>query len=100
MFGYERNTFPKLTRRLEKAPQATISALIAPGISTATSTALFFNSIREPGNIAEIRKLTGNLFKTAKHQYVKIISKPAIPRDKRGIAKHKKIFVDFIYRTV
>ncbi len=66
MFGYERNTFPKLTRRLEKAPQATISALIAPGISTATSTALFFNSIREPGNIAEIRKLTGNLFKTAK----------------------------------
>lgn len=66
MYGYNRNTFPLLQKRLEKNKNIAVATAIAPGISTATSTALFFNSIREPGNIKEIKNLTGNLFKTAK----------------------------------
>lgn len=66
MYGYGRNTFPKLAARLSQAPQAAIAASISPGISTATSTALFFNSVREPGNIKEINNQTANLFRIAK----------------------------------
>lgn len=66
MYGYNRNTFPLLQKRIEKNKNIAVATAIAPGISTATSTALFFNSIREPGNIKEIKNLTGNLFKTAK----------------------------------
>lgn len=66
MFGYARNTFPLLTQRIAKDKNIAVATAIAPGISTATSTALFFNSIREPGNIKEIRNMTGNLFKAAK----------------------------------
>ncbi len=66
MFGYERNTFPLLSQRLQNAKDVAFAKLISPGISTATSTTLFFNTIREPGNIKEIRNLSGNLFKTAK----------------------------------
>ena len=66
IYGYNRNTFPLLQKRIEKNKNIAVATAIAPGISTATSTALFFNSIREPGNIKEIKNLTGNLFKTAK----------------------------------
>ena len=66
MYGYKRNTFPLLQKRLEENKNIAVATAIAPGISTATSTALFFNSIREPGNIKEIKNLTGNLFKIAK----------------------------------
>lgn len=66
MFGYERNTFPRLGKRLSQAPQAAIASAVSPGISTATSTALFFNSVREPGNIKEINDQTANLFRVAK----------------------------------
>lgn len=66
MFGYHRNTFPLLQKRIENNKNISVAKAISPGISTATSTALFFNSIREPGNIKEIRNLTGNMFKIAK----------------------------------
>lgn len=66
MFGYERNTFPKLSERLKQSPEAAYATAIAPGISTATSVALFFNSVREPGNIREINGHAANLFRIAK----------------------------------
>lgn len=65
-FGYFRNTFPLLSERLRKSPQTGRAEMISPGISTATSTALFFNTVREPGNIKEIRNLSANMFRIAK----------------------------------
>ena len=66
MFGYARDTFPRLGKRLKTEKNWLYATSISGGIATATSTLLFFNTIREPANAAEIKKHTANLFKIAK----------------------------------
>lgn len=66
-FGYERNTFPLLSQNLKKYPNVQITQVLSSGIATATSTALFFNLIREPKNLEELFKKSSNLFHQA-HQ--------------------------------
>jgi len=65
-YGYGRNTFPQVAKALDEFPNKTVSLAVSSGISTATSTVLFFNTVREPANIGEIRRKTGNLFAAAK----------------------------------
>ncbi len=67
MFGYERNTFPLLSKRINQNPnQAEMAECVACGVTTATSTALFFNMVREPANIKQLKSLQANMFKLAK----------------------------------
>ncbi len=66
MYGYGRNTFPKMKRRMADNLNYKKSLAVSSGIATATSTLLFFNVIREPANIGEIKSQTANLFKLAK----------------------------------
>lgn len=66
MFGYDRNTFPHMTQRLKTEQNWQYAMSVSNGIATATSTLLFFNTVREPANAAEIKKHTANLFRIAK----------------------------------
>lgn len=66
MYGYERNTAPQLLKILQSDKKWQKALGISGGIATATSTLLFFNTIREPANAAEIQAKTANLFRLAK----------------------------------
>ena len=67
MFGYERNTFPLLNKRIKHHPNKVKTAeCLACGVTTATSTALFFNMVREPANTKQLKSLQANMFKLAK----------------------------------
>lgn len=66
MFGHDRDTFPRMTKRLKTEQNWQYALSISGGIATATSTLLFFNTVREPANAAEIKKHTANLFRIAK----------------------------------
>lgn len=73
-FGYPRQTFPRLEAFLKSfftPPSGSlhkhIGQAISSGIATATSTRLFFNVIREPANLKELREHHANLFRIA-HQ--------------------------------
>lgn len=65
MFGYERNTFPKMSALINTDRWQT-SLGLSGGIATATSTLMFFNTAREPANAAVLKEHTANLFKAAK----------------------------------
>lgn len=66
MYGYERNTAPQLSQILQNDKKWQKALGISGGIATATSTLLFFNTVREPANAAEIKAKTANLFGLAK----------------------------------
>lgn len=66
MYGYERNTAPQMAEILHSDSQWRQALGISGGIATATSTLLFFNTIREPANATEIKAKTANLFRLAK----------------------------------
>jgi lipid A ethanolaminephosphotransferase len=66
MFGYERQTMPNLSRRFEQDPNWHKSLAESGGISTATSTLLFFNTVREPANAKQLKNGVSNLFTAAK----------------------------------
>ncbi|MDX3907916.1 MAG: sulfatase-like hydrolase/transferase [Pigmentiphaga sp.] len=64
IMGYERNTTPRLAQRLEQGLVARKG--VAAAVSTAASMPLILNAVREPGQLAQIRTLSTNLFKFAK----------------------------------
>ena len=64
IMGYERDTTPHLARRLEQGLVARHG--VAAAVSTAASMPLILNAVREPGQLAQIRGLSTNLFKFAK----------------------------------
>lgn len=65
MYGYQRDTFPKVQSLLNE--QGWQSALaLSGGIATATSTLLFFNTAREPANADVFKKHPADLFRAAK----------------------------------
>lgn len=66
MFGYQRDTFPRMQQRIRKGGKIQTTEVLSPGISTATSTPLFFNVVREPANLKEVYAKTANLFRAAK----------------------------------
>lgn len=66
LYGYERNTFPLLSKRFANDEMWQSSLALSGGISTATSTALFFNNVREPANNNEIEDKKASLFYLAK----------------------------------
>lgn len=55
MFGYDRQTFPNLSKRMEREKAWKTAQGMSGGIGTATSTLWFFNGVREPANTAEIK---------------------------------------------
>ena len=65
MYGYERNTFPKMFEVL-KTPGWQKALGMSGGIATATSTLLFFNTAREPANADVLKSHPADLFKAAK----------------------------------
>ncbi|MBQ7659749.1 MAG: sulfatase-like hydrolase/transferase [Alphaproteobacteria bacterium] len=65
MYGYSRNTFPKMAQLLENQNWQVVLGL-SNGIATATSTLLFFNTAREPANAAVLKTHIADLFKAAK----------------------------------
>ena len=67
MYGYERNTFPKMGQMLKEEGWQSALAL-SGGIATATSTLLFFNTAREPANALVLKKHPADLFKAAKER--------------------------------
>lgn len=66
MYGYNRETFPLMAKRIKSNPEWKTSLGISGGIATATSSLLFFNGVREPANINEVKTKTANLFRLAK----------------------------------
>lgn len=66
MYGYNRETFPRMAKRMNDDPKWHQALGMSGGIATATSTLLFFNGIREPANAAEIKSKTANIFNLAK----------------------------------
>lgn len=66
MYGYQRDTMPKLQELVNKH-QAQVSQVLSSGIATATTTRLFFNVVREPANLKELRNNTANMFRAAKN---------------------------------
>lgn len=66
MFGYNRQTFPDLSKRMEREKTWRTAQGMSGGIGTATSTLWFFNGVREPANVAEFKRKTMTLFKLAK----------------------------------
>jgi glucan phosphoethanolaminetransferase (alkaline phosphatase superfamily) len=68
IYGYERETFPRLSRKLAEDDGFMTAMGESGGIATATSTLLFFNGVREPANAQELAKGTANLFKLAKER--------------------------------
>jgi len=65
MYGYERQTFPLMSKVLEK--EGWQKALgVSGGIATATSTLLFFNTAREPANAEVLKNHVADLFAAAK----------------------------------
>lgn len=66
MYGYNRETFPRMGLRMNNNPEWHQALAMSGGIATATSTLLFFNGIREPANAAEINAKTANIFRLAK----------------------------------
>lgn len=66
IYGYNRETFPLMAKRIKNNPEWKISLGISGGIATATSSLLFFNGVREPANMNEVKSKTANLFRLAK----------------------------------
>lgn len=66
MYGYHRNTFPLMGERMAADRNIKQAQAVSGGIATATSTLLFFNTVREPANAEEIKRQTANLFRLAK----------------------------------
>lgn len=66
LYGYNRQTFPRMEKRIKSNPEWQIASGLSGGIATATSTLLFFNGIREPANHNELQSKTANLFRLAK----------------------------------
>ncbi|OVZ55848.1 hypothetical protein CDO44_22080 [Pigmentiphaga sp. NML080357] len=64
IMGYERDTTPRLARRMEEGLIARHG--VAAAVSTAASMPLILNAVREPGQLGQIRGLSTNLFKFAK----------------------------------
>lgn len=67
IYGYKRNTFPQMSEIL-KDSNWRVSMGISGGIATATSTLLFFNTVREPANHDVLTEHTADLFKLAKQK--------------------------------
>lgn len=65
LYGYERKTTPLLDS-YRKNSDFIFKHGIAGGVGTQESTQFFFNSIREPANLNELKKGTGSLFTLAK----------------------------------
>ncbi len=64
LFGYAKKTTPFLDSLSGENFKA-VSA-VSGAVSTHSALPLFFNTVREPGNVREIRAKTANLFKAAK----------------------------------
>lgn len=64
-FGHPRDNTPQLAAQVKAG---TLQAV--PGVTSAAGTGaslpLFYNGVREPGNLPELRRRTGNLFRQAK----------------------------------
>ena len=66
VFGYERNTTPRLAKYLDGHPSAFIRRGIAAGVATDVSLPYLLNPIREPGMDRLLRTGEINLFRFAK----------------------------------
>ncbi len=64
VLGYPRETTPRLRARMEQGLIARQG--VAAAVSTAASMPLILNTVREPGQLAQIRGLSTNLFRLAK----------------------------------
>ncbi len=65
LYGAKRSTTPFLSS-LKNNPKFFYSLALSSGVSTHTGLAFFLNVVREPGNIAEFKSKTVNLFRLAK----------------------------------
>jgi len=65
-FGYNRETMPYLSARLEENKNYKMHTAIAPSVDTLVSVPSIFNNIREPFNQKEALKRTANLLYIAK----------------------------------
>lgn len=65
LFDYQRNTTPFLDS-LKNLPNFDYKKTISSGISTSTSIPIFFNLVREPGNLNLLQSKVANLFRLAK----------------------------------
>ena len=63
--GYDRPTTPRLSA-LAKDPHFGVFKTYSGAVSTHAALPLFFNLVREPGNIEALRAKTANLFRLAK----------------------------------
>lgn len=66
VFGYDRDTTPKLATYLREHPSAFVRPGIAAGVATDVSLPYLINPIREPGKDALLRTGDINLFRFAK----------------------------------
>ncbi len=64
LFGFAKKTTPFLDSLRGESFKAVPA--VSSAVSTHSALPLFFNTVREPGNIREIRSKTANLFKAAK----------------------------------
>jgi len=63
-YGYTRNTTPYL-KTLRRKNEAQFLKGIASSVATGSSLPLFFNVVNEPGNVSELERGVGNLFRRA-----------------------------------
>lgn len=63
--GYQRHTTPYLAE-LKKQGKIQVAEGIASSVATGASLPLLVNAIREPGNLAELKAKTANLYRHAK----------------------------------
>lgn len=65
VYGYGRDTTPYL-ETVSQHPRASVVRGIASSVATGASLPLLFNVINEPGNVPELERGIGNLFRQAK----------------------------------
>lgn len=66
LFGYERDTTPKLSEISRTTPSFIYKKGVSTSVATKDSLPLFFNSIREPCNLKQLRSGESNMFKLAR----------------------------------
>lgn len=70
LFDYQRKTTPFLDS-LKNHPNFAYKKAVSSGVTTSTSIPMFFNLVREPGNLSLLQNKIANLFRLAKENNYK-----------------------------